>query len=348
MISFKNSTIAIISDIHLGVHRNSTAWHNIAINFAHWLNKHLKERGILDIIIPGDVFHDRDEISVQTVSVAHEFFSILKNYNIIITVGNHDCFYKDRADVNSISILTGWPNITVVDTVQYCNQFNKNICFVPWAADISDIKYSDLIFGHFELNSFYHNNYKVCTHGISTTNILNKGNTIITGHFHKTEHRTYENGQILYVGSPYQQTFADVGCINGCYIFNIQNLKIEEFIENNVSPKHFKIKLSDCTTGAYDLTALKKIIPNNIISFIVDKQVTPEQANLFATKLQTLKPFSLRTDFNYEQQDPNVLTSIDFTAIDINKAIEEFINSLDIELKQDVITYLLDLYKQST
>jgi DNA repair exonuclease SbcCD nuclease subunit len=347
MLKFKDSTIALISDIHLGVHQDNTSWHTVALNFAKWLNTELKQRNILDIVIPGDVFHDRNEISVHTVSVAHKFFEILKDYNILITVGNHDCFYKDRADINSTSILTGWPNITVVDTLQQITQFNKKISFVPWATDINKIEQSDLIFGHFELNSFYHNNYKICTHGVPTTNILDRGNTIITGHFHKTEHRIYENGQILYVGSPYQQTFADVNCTNGCYIFNIETLKIEEFIENNISPKHFKLKLSECTSGSFNLKQLKEIIPNNIISFIVDKQVTPEQANLFASKLKTLKPFFLRTDFNYEQSNTLLDNNIDFTAVDINQAIEEFVNSLDIDLKYDVITYLHDLYKQA-
>ena len=346
MISFKDKQIALISDIHLGIHQDSSNWHNTAINFAEWLNVELKRRGILDIVIPGDVFHHRSEISVNTISVAQRFFNILQDYNIIITVGNHDCFYKDRADVNSASILRGWPNISVIDQIKTITSFNKKITFVPWAADVTNIEYSDLIFGHFELNSFYHNNFKVCNNGIPTETILNKGNTIITGHFHKTELREYKTGKILYVGSPYQQTFADVGNINGCYILDISNLKIIEFIENNISPKHIKIKVSECIDGVYDLSKLKLIIPNNIISFVVDRQISPEQANLFASKLHTLKPFSLRTDFNYEQQSISLEREIDFTFVDIPSTIEEYVNSLNVENKEEVINYLHDLYKK--
>jgi len=346
MINFKDKTIALISDIHLGVHQDSANWHNVALNFAKWLNIELKERNILDIVIPGDIFHDRSEISVNTVSFAHKFFEVLKDYNIIITVGNHDCFYKDRADVNSASILAGWPNITVIDTVQYINQFHRKISFVPWATDINILEKSDIIFGHFELNSFYHNAYKVCQHGIPTNNILEKSKVVITGHFHKTELRKYEDGLILYIGSPYQQTFADIGCVNGCYIFDLASLEIKEFIENKISPKHIKVKLSDCLAGSITLKNLKEIIPDNIISFVVDKQVTPEQANLFAKKLQLMKPFSIRTDFNFEQQSIDCESTIDFAAVDISHAIEEFVNSIDIDSKQDVITYLYDLYKR--
>ena len=346
MISFKDKQIALISDIHLGVHQDSSNWHDTSIKFAEWLNKELKKRGILDIVIPGDVFHHRSEISVNTISVAHKFFSILQDYNIIITVGNHDCFYKDRADVNSASILKGWTNIVVVDEIKTISAFNKKITFVPWAADVSGIEYSDLIFGHFELNSFYHNNFKICQTGMATETILNKGNTIITGHFHKTELREYNDGKILYVGSPYQQTFADVGCINGCYILDISTLKIIEFIENNISPKHIKIKISECIDGIYDLNKLREIIPNNVISFVVDRQISPEQANLFASKLHTLKPFSLRIDFNYEQQSFSLEKELDFTFVDIPSTIEEYVNSLNVENKEETISYLYELYKK--
>ena len=95
------------------------------------------------------------------------------------------------------------------------------------------------------------------------------------------------------------------------YVKNI-NLNLQEirksclsmngFIENNISPKHIKIKVSDCVSGVHNLETLKQTVPGNIISFIVDKQITTEQSALFANKLQLLKPLSLRTDFNFEQQ----------------------------------------------
>lgn len=348
MINIKDTQVALISDIHLGIHQDSAAWHDIALQFAKWLNIELKARGISDIIIPGDIFHDRSEISVNTISVAYNFFNILKDYNIIIIVGNHDCFYKDRSDVNSASILAR-DNIHVVDKLTTTALFNntRKVTFAPWAVNINDIEYSDVIFGHFELNSFYHNNFKMCSNGVSTSNILDKGNTIITGHFHKTELRKYDNGQILYVGSPYQQTFADVGGINGCYIFNFDTLNIEEFIENTHSPKHFKIKISECIDGIYNLEKLKNTIPNNIILLIVDKQVSPEQANLFASKLHTLKPFSLRIDFNYDHQYSILEKNTDLTSVDIAQAIEEFVTTLDIDYKIETIDYLIDIYKQT-
>ena len=41
---FSSNKVACISDIHLGVHQNSQTWHNIALDFARWLDKTLKEK----------------------------------------------------------------------------------------------------------------------------------------------------------------------------------------------------------------------------------------------------------------------------------------------------------------
>ena len=102
---FKQKQIACISDIHLGVHQDSQRWHNIALSFARWLDEQLTKHNIQDIVISGDIFHNRHEIGVNTLHAAYDFFKILDKYNIIAITGNHDCYLRDKSDINSISIL---------------------------------------------------------------------------------------------------------------------------------------------------------------------------------------------------------------------------------------------------
>ncbi len=75
-IKLKNSEVGIFSDPHYGVHRNSEVWHKIALDHAKWTAQQFKERGIQDIIIPGDIFHDRNDIAVNTLHVATDTFDI--------------------------------------------------------------------------------------------------------------------------------------------------------------------------------------------------------------------------------------------------------------------------------
>ncbi len=342
---FISETVAFISDIHLGVHQDATLWHRIALEYAQDLKVKLKNLGILDIIIPGDIFHNRSEVSVATLQIAREFFDILKDFKITITVGNHDCYYKDRSDVNSVSILRSH-QIKVIDSLETVDIFNKKISFVPWATPIHQIPKSDIIVGHFDIVGFYLNSFRVCDHGFTTRNLLDKATTIISGHFHRPDHRKYDKGQILYVGSPYQQTFADIDINNGCYIFDIKREEIVDFIPNTVSPKHIKIKLSSILDKTLSLQTLKEIVPNNIISLLADSNVPLESVTTLTAKLAALGPSHLRTDFNYENISHTHERDLDLTAVDIATSIVEFVDTLDTTYKQDINEYLLDLYKR--
>ena len=128
---FKQQQICCVSDIHVGVHQNSSMWHKITIDWAMWLKRELKSKGIKDIMISGDFFHYRDEISVNTIHVASMVLDIWKDFNVVMLVGNHDAYYKERSDVNSLSLFKGRNNITVYDTVVQENVYNTNLTFAP-------------------------------------------------------------------------------------------------------------------------------------------------------------------------------------------------------------------------
>ena len=42
--------VAIFSDLHLGVHTNSSEWHNYAVEWANWFKDECKRNNIKDII----------------------------------------------------------------------------------------------------------------------------------------------------------------------------------------------------------------------------------------------------------------------------------------------------------
>ena len=54
------------------------------------------------------------------------------------------------------------------------------------------------------------NNFKVCDHGDSPDKILEKGNKVISGHFHLRDRRKYKNGEILYLGNPFEMDFGSL------------------------------------------------------------------------------------------------------------------------------------------
>jgi len=342
-----SNKVCCIADLHIGVHQNSTNWHDTAIKWAKWLKTELDGQDIKDIFILGDVYHYRDEVAVNTIHVVNEILNIWKNFNIVILVGNHDAYYKDRSDINSLSILNGKNNITVIDSPTVCTLYGKKLMFLPWGSNISDFVSSDIMFGHLEIESFKMNSFKVCDHGIKTAELLERAQLILTGHFHHRDERKYDNGSIIYIGNPFEMDFGDTGTTKGYYLLDIPTCSLA-FKENNISPKHKKITITELLNlKQADNQSVHELINNNIIKIIVDKKITADKIDLLLKKLSTFSPFSLSVD--YSVYDDSIVVdeqNYDPTGVDLQKTMEEFVNVLDITNKNDVISYCINLYKK--
>jgi len=347
MINFKNKKIACISDIHLGVHQDSATWHDIAFKFANWLRSTLQENNIQDIIIAGDIFHNRHEIGVNTIHAAHKFFDILSEFNIVAITGNHDCYYKDKSDVNSITILNN-KNITVLQELRTIDFNNRKFVFCPWGTSIDSIPKGDIIVGHFEITNFKMNQHKICDHGIATESLLDKGKLIVSGHFHFREHRKYANNRsILYLGSPYELDFGDRDQLKGVTILDTDTLDVK-LIENNITPKHKKIKISDLTEGRLSIDNLGDSVTNNIIDLCIDKNINTQALDLLLTKFNQCKPLHLRTDFNIFQNVQLSATDAENFSIDVETALHEFIDLIETKVdRKNILDKCIDLYKLS-
>jgi DNA repair exonuclease SbcCD nuclease subunit len=345
---FSSNKVACISDIHLGVHQNAQTWHNIAIDFARWFDKELKLRGIKDVIIAGDIFHNRHEIGVNTIHCAYQFFDILKNYNILAITGNHDCYYKDKSDINSISILDGYKNVTVFKELKTVNLNSKVFSFCPWGVPVEDIPPCDVVIGHFEILNFKMNAHKVCDHGVESESLLDKTKLVVTGHFHCRDHRKYKNNKsIIYLGSPHELDFGDRDQVKGFTILNTDDLSLE-LVENNVTPKHKKIKISELLDGKIALENISEELQNNFVSLCVDRNVNEQILNLMLSKFNQYKPKHVRTDFNIFESVQLSATELNEVSIDIDTALHEFVNLLDTPVpKKDILDKCIDLYRIS-
>lgn len=343
-IHTNNSKVCCIADLHIGVHQNSIFWHDIALKWANWLAEELNRKGIKDIFILGDIYHYRDEVAVNTIHVVHQILSLWKDFNIVVLVGNHDAYYKDRSDINSLSILNGKQGITVIDEPVEVQMYGKKVTFLPWGASTKDINQSDILFGHLEIESFKMNGYKLCDHGVKTSSLLNRAKLIMTGHFHLREERKYDNGTIIYVGNPFEMDFGDAGTTKGYYILDIDSSKYEFFC-NDLSPKHKKIALGDLLN--YKEEDYTSIIPNSIVKILIDQKIHSDEIDTIIKRVSSYSPFSLSVDYSLYNssitvEDQNYSAS----GVDLQKTIEEFVNVLDIEEKQKVIDYCLSLYNR--
>ena len=343
------SKIAIFSDLHLGVHLDTSTWHQVALDWCDWFVVELKKQNIQDIFFLGDFYHHRSDISVATLHVASLILDKLSDFNIVMIVGNHDAYYKDRADINSLSILKNRKNLTVISEITTTKLFGNTFTFIPWGADITKLPKSNAIFGHLEIESFKMNGYKTCDHGFNTVDLLKKADLVMSGHFHLRDERKYNNGTIIYVGNPFEMDFGDAGGSKGYYTLNLETLKYE-FFENTLSPKHKKISLTDLTNAkSLTGTEINEIVNGNFIKFVIDRKANGDIIDTLIQKFSVYKPLSFTTDYIYTENNYNIDDkNYESSGVDMQATIEEFINVLEIDDKESIIRYCADLYKRAS
>lgn len=347
MALFKNSKIAIFSDLHIGVHQDSKFWHDVTWEWANWFVNDVKNKGIKDIVFCGDYFHTRDEVSVDTLHFGTKVLELFNDFNLIMLVGNHDCFLKDSSEVNSISSYAQWPNITIVDKPLLLNQFGIDINFIPWGIKLADIPKAKITFGHFEIQYFRMNSYSLCDDGFLAEEILDKSPLVISGHFHLKDEKIHNNGRVLYVGNPFQMDFNDSGTVKGYYTLDLKTSDME-FTENEISPKHYNMTLSGLISEKVFTPSIKNKFKDNLVRLKIDRRISPDDADFLITALKSLNPTQFNVEYEANISDYDLEEEKrDFSGIDVQQAIIEFIDMLDASNKKDIINYTIELYNKT-
>jgi DNA repair exonuclease SbcCD nuclease subunit len=344
-----HNKVAIFSDIHLGVHQNSDFWLTIANRWADWYVSNLKQQDIKDIIFCGDFFHYRDEISVKTLNFAKDLLSKFDDFNITMITGNHDAWYKDSSEINSLSILKGLKNLTIYDKITCQTVNDRVLAFCPWGTKVNDVPPCDIIFGHFELENFKMNGYKICDHGDNPETLIAKAPLVITGHFHLRDEKVFPgNRKIIYVGNPFEMDFGDSQQTKGFYVLDLKDLTYS-FTENNITPRHIRVNLSKLIIDPDPIKFFNTVIAGNIIKLIIDCNINVDHLDLLIAKLSSFKPCEIRVDYDVNYNKVKLVDDAEFDLSGVNMidAITEFINLLDIENKPEVTRYTLDLLTRS-
>ena len=345
--TIKKNKVAIFSDLHLGVHSNSSEWHKYAIEWANWFREECRDKGIKDLIFCGDWHHNRSEISVNTLQVSADILDMFEEFNLIAITGNHDIYYKHRTDVNSLSIFKNRKNVTILEQYQTLEAFDKKLSFCPWNTPTKVIERSDVIFGHFEIETFKMNAFKVCEEGVRVKDLLKKSSLVISGHFHTRHEKQFGAGTILYVGNPFQMDFGDAGNRKGYHILDLETLEYE-FFENNVSPCYEKITLSELVEEGDITPIVKNKISNNIVKLKVDKNISQDDMDILTGVFNKLQPEQLSIDYdiNFNRILDNRDDIEDLSGVDVEQAIEEFIGTMDLDNAKSIIEYTLGLYER--
>jgi DNA repair exonuclease SbcCD nuclease subunit len=199
---------AIFTDIHFGLKSNSQVHNEDCLAFVKWATEKAKELNCDTALFLGDWHNNRASINIVTLNYSLRALEHLNaNFsNVYFIPGNHDLYYRDKRDIQSVEWARHLPNIHI------CNDwFNSgNVVIAPWLVgddhkQIPKLK-GKYVFGHFELPHFYMNAMvQMPDHGELKRESFSNIEHVFTGHFHKRQ--THKN--ITYIGNCFPHNYAD-------------------------------------------------------------------------------------------------------------------------------------------
>ena len=279
--------LAIITDQHFGARKGADYIHNYFKKFYDNVFFPYLEKNKIDTIVNmGDTFDNRRNIDIQSLEwVKVNYFDRLQQMGITVhsVIGNHDIYYKDTNDVNSVDLLLReYNNIIVYKEPTTINLGGLDILLLPWITEENkmrtleamDTTSADVIMGHLELNGFVATAGHRMEHGMDTK-IFDKFYRVYSGHYHTRS----DNGKIYYLGNPYEMFWNDVLDTRGFHIFDTKT--IEHKPVNNPYRLFYNLYYEDTNYKLFDTREFK----DKIVKVVVKKKTDQKQFEKFIDKL---------------------------------------------------------------
>lgn len=248
---------AIVNDSHFGTRGNSLTFVEHMLDFYEsQFFPYINEHSITEVYHLGDVFHHRKSLDIRVLSMVKErVFDRFRNEGISVTIvpGNHDVYYRQTNDVNSLaSTLSEYDNIEICHVPTEKQLGSLGLLFVPWITQSNRDECYDAIrksvcpiaLGHFEMNGFSVAKNSVFSHEKGQTpDMFSSFSKVLSGHFHLRQAK----GNVFYLGTQYQLDFGDVGSKKGFHVLS-ENGALE-YVENT-NAIFFRIDYDDSQCGS--------------------------------------------------------------------------------------------------
>ena len=319
--------IALLTDTHFGARNDNLNFNEYFYDFYEGLFfPYLQQNNIKHCIHLGDLMDRRKYVSYRILKDFRERFIQPFNYlkiNLHILVGNHDIYFRNTNDINSLNELLGQrhDNIFIYSEAQEVDFDGFPILMMPWINQQNEI-YSfgmmdetkaDTMMSHLEVVGFEMHGGHFSESGFDKSQ-FKRFDTIFSGHYHKKS----DDGQIYYLGTPYQMTWSDYNCPKGFHVFDTETRELTRI----VNPQRIFEKIYyDDTQENYDTHDVNQYRNKYIKLVVVNKN--------------DLYKFDKFTDRLFKADCHEVKIIEDFTDLDANTVSDDIV-----ENSQDTMTLL--------
>lgn len=202
----------MLGDLHFGKPLNNYILDDVLVKwFDEEFDKIVDNENIDIVIQAGDVFDTKNVNSLSIMKALTSFYKrILDNKKIkkfIQVVGNHDCLFKNRSDLNTPEIflsLLDNEKMVIVNDYAYIPELDLDV--FGWNGHKKEnlTTMGSYCIGHFEIVGFEMSRGILDTHG-TPQEFFAKYKGVFSGHYH----RPSQKGNIFYIGSLFDTCFGE-------------------------------------------------------------------------------------------------------------------------------------------
>ena len=361
--------IALLTDTHFGHKNDNLQFHNAFVKFYDEVFfPTLREKNISTIVHLGDLFDRRKYINFHILyRTRKDFMEQLVNggYEVHFIVGNHDTYFRDTNEVNSIRELVydrfpgpgaaSLGRFHIYEEPQEVTFDKLRVLIIPWlnptnmgpGLEMVANSKAQVLMGHLEIAGFHMDQHQICEHGLDKTG-FDKFKKVFSGHFHHAS----EEGKVRYLGSPYEMTFADLNDPKGFYIFDTDTLELEFVLNPNkmfyrviYDDRENKERLLEMDFSEYEGKYVRLIVPHKTDPVLYEQWVD-RLLHANPEDLQINEQLSLEVDEEADEQflefDENNKIVV---ASDTLTVLNNYVNAMGLDIdKSRLFSILRELY----
>lgn len=343
--------IAIISDLHIGCRNDNEAIARVQdVFYRDFMVPLLAKAGITSLFCGGDFFDKRSHVTLKSMDFARSLERLFADHSIVFhcLVGNHDTAYRNTNDLNSLdTFFRNSPSVRIYSEPVELKE--HNLLLVPWInsenseACLKHIAESKQRFclGHFAIEGFEFHKGTVCDHGLRDS-LFNGFEKVLSGHFHTKS----QNGNIHYLGSPYEMSWSDWNDPRGFHIFDTETGELE-FIPFEVN-LFYMLDYNDGVVSC--IPDAPENFGGKFVKVVVTNKGSAYDYDVWLKSIQIQNPTDIQI---IETKHVSVDSVIELSEEDVKKQIKGNLNviqsyvdgmELDADMKQKVKQELESLY----
>lgn len=347
------SNFAILNDTHCGIRNSSEIFLDNAEKFySDVFFPYLEEHSIKHILHLGDYYDNRKFINFRALHRNRKMFlSELRDRQITMDIiaGNHDTFYKNTNDLNSLKELLGhyMDEVRIINEPTEVQYGDVTWGLVPWIAPDNEAQSIEFlktttathIGGHFELRGFEIMKGVEMDHGMET-DIFDRFDAVYSGHYHTKSSKN----NIHYLGGQMEFFWNDAHDPKHFHTFDTDTKQMTAV--RNPHTLFERIYYDDSQTDylQYDLSN----IDNKFIKVVVINKSDLFTFDRFIDRLQSKKIHELKIVENFNEFVGESVADSDVSLEDTTSLLNSYIDAIDTDLdKARIKTQMHELFVEA-